>query len=646
MNLTFDAEGEYNSPMSEKRARSKRKAAVAAVPVASSPAEQIRDAVRKILPAAFREGEVQAERVLQVLGAEQNPDRYRFEWAGKNKALHLAAAPPAGTLAPDTRRSRDFFATRNVYIEAENLEALKIISRAYAGRVKMIYIDPPYNTGNDFVYNDKFAVGSREYMAAAGMLDKKGRASSAARAEVRNLNGHKHSAWLSMMLPRLAMANSLLTDDGVIFVSIGDHEVHHLRMLMNMTFGEGNFYSTLTFVSTTKPSNMGEARYNIQPNVEYVLAYGKKPMTARARFNLDEVGEKEYPETGKRGPFRREEIAQRRNAGRSRRNTMVYPLSGIEPRDGYRWQLPRERYEELAEKGQIEIIGGKPFEVIYREDEEGGVFAPFWSHMEDVGTSESGKRELSRLVGHEHEFETVKPLTLLKRLVFHATAKDDIVMDFFSGSATTAHAVMALNAEDGGKRRCVSVQFPEPIPESSPARKLGFRTIADIGRRRIERAGDEIRERANGNMFAGEADIGFRRFQWSDAPDKWRDVRNSETGKWTRQMGAREKLTGKAEPLALLTDAMVRMGYPLCAAIEEKKVDVPNSGKNKATRCEVFHVTAPGKEGFHFCAEPSIPVRIGQALDLGEEDLLICREDAVDDSTAITIVRRHRLMVI
>ena len=632
----------------------------------TSPADDLRSALRALVPAAFPGGEFRPDELAKILSAPTHPAagtdaggwggwggwegddgvRYRFDWAGRREAFARHAGRASGTLAPDLRRSADFFAARNVYIEAENLEALKVLSRAYAGRVKMIYIDPPYNTGNDFVYNDKFAVGGREYMAAAGMLDGRGRAKSArAREEVRMMNGHKHSAWLTMMWPRLMAARSLLADDGVIFVSIDDNEVHHLRLLMNMVFGEENFYATLTYVSKTKPSNMGEARYNIQPNTEYVLAYGKMPMTDRPRFNLEEVGEKQYPETGKRGPFRREEIVQRRNTGRLRRNTMVYPLLGIEPKDGYRWQLAFERYEELVEKGQIEIIGGKPFEVIYRKDEETEQYAPFWSHMEDVGTSEGGKRELSRLVGHAHDFDTVKPLGLLKHLVSHAAGKDGLVMDFFSGSGTTAHAVMELNAEDGGTRRCVSVQFPEPTLEDGPARKAGFRTIVDIAHKRLINAGKEIRESQNGRMFAAETDTGFRYFQWSEsAIGIWPSMTPKDgDGKWMQAMETRRKLLASAEPLSILTEVMLREGYPLCARIEEISAKDPD-GKMPPSR--VFRVTDPESGAqFYFCPEAAFPLKIGDALGLGRDDLFICREDAMTDSVAATITRRHRLRV-
>ena len=648
--------------MSEKRARSKRKAAVAAVPVASSPAEQIRDAVRKILPAAFREGEVQAERVLQVLGAEQNPDRYRFEWAGKNKALHLAAAPPAGTLAPDTRRSRDFFATRNVYIEAENLEALKIISRAYAGRVKMIYIDPPYNTGNDFVYNDKFAVGSREYMAAAGMLDKKGRASRAARAEVRNLNGHKHSAWLSMMWPRLMLAHGTLAQNGVIFISIDDNEVHHLRLVMNEIFGEENFVAQM--VRQGVRGGMGSVE-GIKSGHDYVLAYAKDDSELRlggialeaAPLNLrDEKGE-----------YRKGRELNKWGAGSRREDspTMWFPVPGPGGEEVYpirndgvegRWRWGKKKMLDAVAAG--EVIFEKRTDgtyIVYEKvrTEEPGEKAHSALLLESGHTNAAGTAALKDIFDGKALLDYPKPPELIKTLVKIAGVKDgDIVMDFFSGSATTAHAVMSLNAEDGGKRRCVSVQFPEPTPAKSPARAAGFRNIAEIGRERLIRAGKQIRESANGNIFAHEVDVGFRYFRWSEDPTrKWpRLPPDTDKEEWMRMMETRRKLTAKADPLLLLTGAMLNSCYPLCANIEEKTVKVPDpveGDKGRTVSCKVFHVTTPRfSQGFYFCPEQSVPVRIGRELNMRQEDLLVCHDDALDDSAAVTISRRHRLRVV
>ena len=636
--------------MSEKGSRVKRKAAgVKSLPARSSPAEDLRAAVCKILPAAFQDGEIQAESILQILGKDQAPDRYQFQWAEKNKALQLAAAPPSGTLAPDLRRSQNFFASRNAYIEAENLEALKIISRAYAGRVKMIYIDPPYNTGNDFVYNDKFAVGSREYMAAAGMLDGKGKASKQARAEVRNLNGHKHSAWLSMMLPRLSVARGFLAPDGVIFASIDDNEVHHLRMLMNQIFGAENFVAQIAWQGMDTVKNDAQ---HFSTNAEFILAYAN---------NLDEAKIHGIRKTEKQ---RATYINRDSDPRGDYLLTPLHAKSGTESAvyeftfpNGQTWRPPEGRYptyskstlQRLVDEGRIYLDPkGKttPQKKTYWSETSGRMRpTTFWRH-EDFGSTRQANVELRALMGRGI-FDNPKPVKLIKTIADLMTEKDDIVVDFFSGSATTAHAVMELNAEDGGKRRCVSIQFPQPILEDSPARKTGLRTIADIGRERLIRAGAKIREQANGNIFAHEVDIGFRYFRWSESADNWPDVRNPKGAeRWGNQLRAREDLAKKAEPLALLSEAMLRMGYPLCASVEEKTVKVPDPNKENGISCRVFHVTTPGEGGFYFCAEPSIPIRIGRALGMGKMDLLICREDAVDDNTAITIVRRHRLMVI
>ena len=649
--------------MSEKGSRVKRKAAgVKPLPARSSLAEELRAAVCKILPAAFQDGEIQAESILQVLGKDQAPDRYRFEWAGKNKALQLSAAPPGGTLAPDLRRSQNFFTSRNVYIEGENLEALKIISRAYAGRVKMIYIDPPYNTGNDFVYNDKFAVGSREYMAVAGLLDGKGKASKQARAEVRNLNGHKHSAWLSMMWPRLMTARSLLTNDGVIFVSIDDNEVHHLRLLMNDVFGEENFIAQMTRQAVR--GGMGSVE-GIKSGHDYVLVYAQdKSELALGGIKQDVVPLNLQDEKGK---YRKGRELNKWGAGSRREDspTMWFPISGPDGEEVYpirndgvegRWRWGKKKM--LAAVAAGDVIFEKRTDgtfIVYEKvrTEEPGEKAHSALLLESGHANAAGTATLKDLFDGRAILDYPKPLELIKTLAKIAEVKNgDIVLDFFSGSATTAHAVMELNAEDGGKRRCVSVQFPEPTPEKSPARNAKFRNIADIGRERLIRAGAKIRESANGNIFAHEVDIGFRYFRWSEKlAEKWPHMPpDADKKKWMRAMETRNKLAKDADPLAMLTDAMLRLGYPLCAAIEETTVNVPVTEKLEKGRmvpCRIFHVTTPDRpRGFRFCPELSVPVRIGRALGMNEDDMLVCREDALDDSAAMTIIRRHRLMVI
>ena len=659
--------------MNEKSSKGKRKAAgVKSLPACSSPAEELRDAVRKILPAAFQGGEIQAESILQILGKDQAPDRYQFQWAGKNKALQLAAAPPGGTLAPDLRRSQNFSDSRNVYIEAENLEALKIISRAYAGRVKMIYIDPPYNTGNDFVYNDKFAVGSREYMAAAGMLDGKGKASKQARAEVRNLNGHKHSAWLSMMWPRLMQARILLAQNGVIFVSIDDNEVHHLRMLMNMVFDEENFVALLPTVMNLKGN---QDQFAFAGTHEYTMVFANnRDKLVLGQFEVDDekFSEWKQDETGfyKKGANLK---ATGVNAPREKRPHLYFPLyirevngqfiadtkkqnkSDVEIfpiSDGremsWRWQ--KKKFECEPHNVIVERVNGSGYAIYKKQRPEMGDLPskkPKTLFYKPEYSSGNGTQQLRELFGVERIHDNPKPLELIKDLVRIGADKEDIVVDFFSGSATTAHAVMELNAEDGGKRRCVSVQFPEPTPEKSPARQAGLRTIADIGCKRMIQAGTKIRESANGNIFAREVDIGFRHFCWSeDWRQKWEDVKKGAgSAKWLREMKAREVMLAEAHSLALLTEAMLRSGYALCAEIEELKMKGRKNGKTEVFR---FYRVTDTDRGcrMHFCPERSFPLGAVTALKLKKDDLFICREDALTDKIGVTLARRHELRVI
>ena len=644
--------------MSEKGDRVKRKAAgVKSLPARSSPAEDLRAAVRKILPAAFQDGEIQAESILQVLGKDQAPDRYRFEWAGKNKALQLAAAPPGGTLAPDLRRSQNFSDSRNVYIEAENLEALKIISRAYAGRVKMIYIDPPYNTGNDFVYNDKFAIGPREYLAAVGMLDGKGKASKQARAEVRNLNGHKHSAWLSMMWPRLRQARILLAQNGVIFVSIDDNEVHHLRMLMNDIFGERNFIAQMTRQAVR--GGMGSVE-GIKSGHDYVLAYAQdQSALALGGIKQDVVS---LNLQDKKGKYRKGRELNKWGAGSLREDspTMWFPIPGPDGEEVYpirndgvegRWRWGKKKMLAAVAAGEVIFENRTDGTYIVYEKvrtEEPGEKAYSALLLENDHTNAAGTATLKDLFDDKAILDYPKPLELVKTLAKIAEVKSgDIVLDFFSGSATTAHAVMELNAEDGGKRRCVSVQFPEPTPEKSLARKAGFKNIADIGRERLIRAGVKILKQANGNIFAGEVDIGFRHFCWSeDLHQKWEGVKKEAgAAKWLRGMKAREVMLVEADSLALLTEAMLRAGYALCAEIEELKIQGRKNGKTEVFR---FYKVTDTDRGcrMHFCPERSFPLGAVTALKLKKDDLFICREDALTDKIGVTLARRHELRVI
>jgi len=319
----------------------------------------------------------------------------------------------------------------NLLIEGDNYHALSVLNYTHAGKIDVIYIDPPYNTGNkDFIFNDNYV--DRE-------------------------DSYRHSKWLSFMEKRLKLAKNLLKDTGVIFISIDDNEMAHLKLLMDNPdlFGEQKFYALLTWINRTKPTNMGEARFNIQQNVEYILVYGKVPMTRHPRFNLFKDQKKSYLYEDRIGRYRVEEIVQRRNLGVLRRDTMIYPLLGISPKKGYRWQLSRMKYKELLAKNRLRLTKGKPYRIIYDFEEDVFAYRPFWSHLEDVGTAETGKMELNDILGIGHEFETVKPKELIKRILFHSTDENSVILDFFAGSGTTGHAVLELNREDNGNRKFI-----------------------------------------------------------------------------------------------------------------------------------------------------------------------------------------------
>ena len=321
----------------------------------------------------------------------------------------------------------------NLLIKGDNYHSLTALNYTHKGKIDLIYIDPPYNQGKakEWLYNDHFVDSNDNY---------------------------RHSKWLNLMEKRLTLAKNLLSNQGLIFISIDDYEVGTLKLLCDEIFGENNFFANLTWINRTKPKNMGEARFNIQQNVEYVLVYGKNNMSCFSRFVLRELAGKKYPYKDDEGKnYRLELISQRKNVGRLRRDTMLFPVLGINPRDGFRWQMSKEKYSSLKENNRIKIIDSKLYELIYDFEEESFSYSPYWSHLLDAGTAEDGKKQLSDALGKSHEFETVKPINLIKEILFHYPFKKEggIVLDFFAGSGTTGQAIAELNQKDGVKRKFI-----------------------------------------------------------------------------------------------------------------------------------------------------------------------------------------------
>lgn len=493
-------------------------------------------------------------------------ERFEFTWVGKKASIVEANKPIRKTLRPVPKESVNWENTENLYLEGDNLEILKLLQESYLGKIRLIYIDPPYNTGNDFIYADNFMRSQKEENEQMGMFDEdKNRL-----FKNTDSNGRFHSDWCSMIYSRLMLSRNLLSDDGAIYISIADQELENLKKICNEIFGERNFIGQIIWESTTQPDNIGGARYRFQQKAEYILFYAKN-INKLTPFSLEKLpNQKKYPHTGKYGKCRFE-IIERSFEGAYARPTMRFPILGQYPREGKQWQIGENQARELEAKGKVEIVNGIVKRAVYPEDEAtDDSFKPFWSifSAQEAGTSQKGKALLKSILGNA-DFETVKPVSLLKKLINYFP-KDGIVLDFFSGSATTAHAVMQLNAEDGGHRNFIMVQLPEPCNEKSDAYKAGFKNICEIGKERIRRAGEKIRD--ENPLYSNDLDIGFRVLKLDETNMK--DVYYSpEAISQHSLLDAISNIKEDRTDLDLLFGCLLDWGLPLSLPYSSEQID-------------------------------------------------------------------------
>lgn len=446
------------------------------------------DALKHLFPDIITEGKIDFDALRDALGdyVDERQERYNFTWHGKGMARKIAQTPSTGTLRPCPEESVNWDTTQNLFIEGDNLEVLKLLQKSYHRKVKMIYIDPPYNTGKEFIYPDKYQDNLQTYLRYTGQVDEEGLKLSA-NAET---SGRYHTNWLNMMLPRLKLARNLLREDGLLFVSIGDVELANLCKLCDEVFGEENRVGLVTWKARVKPVNIGDAKYRPQKEVEYVLIYQRAYVEGSFR-PLYTGGVRTYPHDLDGRKYRLTTILKS-NRGTNRRTTMVFELEGYTPPEGQRWQAGEDVIRQLYDDGSIEFVDGTPFRR-YFEDEEGAEHDPFYCFMEVdwSSTSEAGKNQLNHLIGDAHGFDTVKPTRLIQTLIQSCTRphEEDLILDFFAGSCTTAHAVFLQNMVDGGNRHFIGVQLPEPCGDGSE-----FETVTDIGKLRMRRAIDETAE--------------------------------------------------------------------------------------------------------------------------------------------------------
>ena len=517
------------------------------------------------MPEVFDEGKMDWEKLKATLGDEVNfaNERYVLNWAGKSDAFRIMQQPTSATLEPCREESVDFDQTENIFIEGENMEVLKVLQKSYFGKVKMIYIDPPYNTGNDsFIYPDRFSETKEEYMKRVGDKDEEGYMTREGMFRKNSKeNGQYHSNWLNMMMPRLYLAKSLLREDGVIFVSIDDNEVHNLRLLMNEIFGEENFVAQIPWRKRTAKSDVP---FGVSQDYEWIICFTK---SEKFIASIENNGRKYYesPDFPNK-PWRIHDMTTQRTAN-ERPNcffTIVNPRTKEEyPANPNRvWANNEETFLEYYSANRIVFPGDydflnitKPVIRYWKEDDEKkagdnfGKVAVSTKLPDDIGMSQDGTKEMTDLFDSK-VFSYPKPVALLKYLIKIVSNSQDTILDFFAGSATTAHAVMQLNKEDGGHRKYICVQLPELCDEKSEACKAGYKTIAEISKERIRRAGAKIRAEVEAEQAKQKEELQFKEDQAVEMPDlgfkvfrlsesnfkQWREIKGSNKEEWKQQM--------------------------------------------------------------------------------------------------------------
>jgi len=530
--------------------------------------------LKALFPEAVTEGQVDFDVLRQLLGGEvdEREEKYGLNWHGKRRARQLALTPSTGTLRPCPEDSVDWGTTQNLMIEGDNLEVLKLLQKSYAGKVKLIYIDPPYNTGGDFVYPDDFQDNIRNYLELTGQVDGNGhKISSNTEA-----SGRFHTDWLNMMYPRLKLARNLLHQDGVMFVSCDDNEAENLRCLLNEVFGEENFVAQ--FVWKARQFTDARATTNVSTDHEYILAYARTPEFSLRGIERDE-SKFSNPDNDPAGPWMSRSILGL--ATRDQRPNLHYnlvdPISGrtFPPNPATGWRYSPERMRELVSAGRILFPAkddGRPREKKFRSDMQAD-FISFRTIIDGVHTAD-GTQEIRQLFGAE-VFVFPKPCELIRRIAEQALDEDDLVMDFFAGSGTTGHAVMAQNSTDGGNRRYILVQLPEPLDPGDKGQKVAAefcgqlgkpRTIAELTKERLRRAAKKIKE--DNPLFAG--DIGFRVFKLASSNIRaWEPDR--ENLPQTLEESVEHLKTDRTEQ-DILFELLLKLGLDLTVPIEEKKI--------------------------------------------------------------------------
>ena len=564
---------------------------------------------------------VDFDKLRQLLSSdivEGNEERYQFTWPDKRKAILAANAPISATLRPCPEESVNFDTTQNLYIEGDNLDVLKCLKETYLHKVKMIYIDPPYNTGNDFVYEDDFAESAAEYLANSGQFDEQGN------RLVTNTesNGRFHTDWLNMIYPRLKVARDLLTEDGVIFISIDDNEVENLRKVCDEIFGESNFIATLVWERAYSPKN--DAKY-ISNSHDYVLMYAKSAanfVIGRLERTAEANARYSNPDNDPRGVWKPSDMSVKTYNAECDYSITTPSGRVVEPPAGRCWSLSRNAFRERLQDNRIWFgSDGNSVPCIKRfitELKHDGMAPTSILFYKDVGHSQEGAQEVVSLFGDKGVFDGPKPVRLLERLITLANLKEDsIVLDFFSGSATTAHAVMKKNAEKAKHSRFIMVQLPEEV--SDKKKDQGYKNICEIGKERIRRAGAKIK--ADSPLTTQHLDTGFRVLKLDSSNMKdvfYSPKETSQLELFTLVDNVKDDRTSED----LLFQVMLELSATLDSKIEESVVD----GKTIYNVAEGYLVA---------CFDQEVSDDVVKAIAKMQPTYAVLRDTSlVDDATA------------
>lgn len=566
--------------------------------------------LKALFPEIVTEGKIDFKVLQQVLGEEleEEEEYYRFTWAGKSQARREAHKPSTGTLRPAKEESLDWDTTQNMYIEGDNLEVLKLLQKSYSGKIKMIYIDPPYNTGKDFVYKDNYKDNLKNYQEVTGQIDRDGNKISTNS----DSDGRYHSNWLNMMYPRLRLARNLLKDDGVIFMSIDDSEVDNLRKICNEIFGNNNFVNNIIWQKKYSPQN--DARY-LSDNHDHILLFAKNKEIWRPYLlpRTEKMNDRyKNPDNDLKGPWKLITLHAKSGNDLNFEHTFQNGITWSPPTGTYS-RFSKETLERYESEGKIWF--GKdgdstPAVKNYLSEVKQGVTPlTIWTY-DEVGHNHSAKEDVKRVFEGKVPFDTPKPLKLIKRMIQIGASNDDIILDFFSGSSSTAHAVFDFNKENNTSLKSISIQLPERVKENSEASKLGYKTISEIGIERIRRVSNLIAK--DDQIQFNKFDTGFKVFKLDSSNIKSWDGNPENLNESLFDAVGNIKTDRTEEDV--LYEILLKYGLDLTLPIEEKTIE----GKN------VFNV---GLGSLFICLADGITSKVAEGIGQWKENCSpeICR---------------------